>query len=86
MLKFEYTDNKGKHSHRVVFPIVEPGDSYLAIDLSEFDEDEQKAYAEELKMIEEQVKELWSAELDRLGLKHNWRRFKTERMENVEND
>jgi hypothetical protein len=79
---FSYKSVKGKHSDRAAFIISEPSDSYFAIDLSEFPEDEQSYYAGILKDIyETNQKELKEA-LRTLGLAGNYRRFKEEGVNN----
>lgn len=72
LLEFDYTDAKGKHTHRVVWPINGPSDKYFVIDLSEFP-------TEERKFLEQSLNEIYAVymeEIRQLGLAHNYRYFK----------
>lgn len=74
--RFKYTKQNGDVSERTVFVIQQPTDNLLAIDLSEFEPEEQVAYEEQLQTIHNEF-------LDRIrevGLNRNWRAFKKSRM------
>jgi hypothetical protein len=45
--EFTYTDAKGKVTQRKVLVIQEPSNKLMGIDVSEIDEDDRKAFAEE---------------------------------------
>jgi hypothetical protein len=75
VVEFDYTDAKGKQSHRVVFPLAKPSDRYFAIDLTEFDESERAFYVNELQAMYKVMEE----EIRQLGLGSNYRYFIEER-------
>ena len=70
-----YVDSKGKETSRVVYVIHPVTDTMLALDLSEFDKDEQEYYTQELTRIDDMVKQ----EIAGLGLRSNYRNFKKDR-------
>ena len=72
ILEFDYVDAKGKHSHRVIWPIVAPGDKYFGIDLTEFDEPERKFLTTALN----DIYTVYLEEIKQLGLGSNYRYFK----------
>lgn len=82
MIEFDYTDAKGKHSHRHFWVLSAPSDSYYGYDLTEFDPDEREVYMEAL---EELMSDFYRG-VSELGLKHNFRRFKEERVELVSDE
>lgn len=63
-------------SSRVVWEIHPASDKMLAIDLSEFSEEERDYYIEQLTAIYQVLKE----DIKQLGLNSNYRYFKKERM------
>lgn len=72
LIEFDYVDSKGKHSHRVVYPVAIPTDKYLTLDLSEFS-------AEEREFLKDQLNDIYSIymeEIRQLGLSSNYRYFK----------
>ena len=79
MKEFDYTDAKGKHTHRVVYELSPVSDKMLAIDLTEFSEEERNFYAEQLENLHAVMKE----EIKQLGLGNNYRFFKEEGITNV---
>lgn len=72
ILEFDYVDAKGKHSHRVVWPIAGPSDKYFGIDLSEFSAEEQEFLSNAL----DEIYSVYLAEIKGLGLGSNYRYFK----------
>lgn len=75
MINFKYRKViGGEETDRAVFPISKPSDFLHAIDLSEFDKEEQEYYFKSLSNLFYQVKE----EIDNLGLGNNYRNFKEE--------
>ena len=80
LIEFDYVDAKGKHSHRVVYPISQPGDKYFVLDLSEFGEEEREFLQESL----DQIHSVYMEEIRQLGLGHNYRYFKEDGISNVQ--
>lgn len=74
LLEFDYVDAKGKHSHRVVWPISIPSDKYFGVDLSEFADDEREFLKDQLDAIYN----VYLEEIKQLGLGSNYRYFKEE--------
>ena len=72
LIEFDYTDAKGKHSHRVIWPIAGPSDKYFAVDLSEFSEMEREFLMDQLNSIHN----VYLEEIKQLGLGNNYRYFK----------
>ena len=79
---FIYTSVGGKTSERDAFIFSLPSDSFFGYELSEFDEVEAAAYAEALRDIYKDVEESMYEAIDELGLKHNFRRFKADGVNN----
>ena len=75
--KFQYKDTKGKETDREVYMIASPSDKYFGLDLTEFSEQEREYYIDELANLDEFIKDTVS----QLGLKHNYRYFKKDKME-----
>jgi hypothetical protein len=67
---------EGEISERYVWEIHPASDKMLAIDLSEFDENDRAYYVEQLKDIYETLKE----DIKQLGLNSNYRYFKKDRI------
>ena len=78
MKRFTYEKPDGEISDRSLFVLNKPSDSYFGVDLSEFTIDEQTKYNRMLERLMESVAE----EIEVMGLKHNYRRFKEERIRN----
>ena len=76
MKGFTYTKPNGEVSERKLYVINFPSDSYFGIDLSEFSEEEQDYYNKALTELHKGVED----EIEKLGLAHNYRRFKEDRM------
>lgn len=74
--QFTYRKPEGEVSNRFVWEVHPASDKMLAIDLSEFDEDERIYLSGELQNIFEVMKE----EIKQLGLGHNYRYFKKDRI------
>lgn len=71
-MEFDYVDAKGKHSHRVIWPIAGPSDKFFAVDLSEFNDEEREYYKKAL----DDIHAVYMEEIRQLGLGHNYRYFK----------
>ncbi len=76
MIKFQYTKPNDEVSNRCLFVLNKPSDSYFGIDLSEFNEEEKAQYNLMLEGLMASV----AKEIENLGLHHNYRRFKEERI------
>jgi hypothetical protein len=76
MKHFTYEKPDGEVSDRSLFVLNKPSDSYFGLDLSEFTVEERMKYNKMLKRLMESVAE----EIEVMGLKHNYRRFKEERI------
>lgn len=76
MKQFTYTKENGEVSSRNLFVLNSPSDSYFGIDLSEFSTEEQTQYNKMLETLMESVSE----EIQNMGLNHNYRRFKENRI------
>jgi hypothetical protein len=76
MKQFTYQKPDGEVSERSLFVLNKPSDSYFGIDLSEFSVLEQGQYNTMLERLMDSVAE----EIEVMGLKHNYRRFKEERI------
>ena len=74
VVEFDYVDAKGKHSHRVIWPIAGPSGKYFGIDLSEFSKEERETYVEALN----DIYAVYLEEIKQLGLGHNYRYFQEE--------
>lgn len=82
-IEFTYTDAKGKESTRTLVVLVAPNSSYEGIDVSAMPNDEFAAFAQEYSTLrEKQIKELQELQ-EKFDLKHNYRKFLTERMDNL---
>lgn len=75
---FKYRKPNGDESHRDVFVISSPSESYLTIDLSEFDDDEKEEYLDELENAKQYLADI----INELGLKTNYRNFRNDRIVN----
>lgn len=73
---FLYKKADGEVSKRLIFVLNSPSDSYFGIDLSEFDQQDQNNYRLMLESMMDSVKE----EIEKMGLEHNYRRFKEDRI------
>lgn len=72
MLKrITYRKKNKEVTERVVYPIQEPCDSMLAIDLTEFSEEERENY----QVILEEMSKAFKDAINEVGLSHNYRRF-----------
>ena len=80
VMKFNYTDAKGKHTTRTAYMLHNPSDMYLALDLTEFDQEDQAEY---IKMLEELDKVFFDT-IKEIGLGKQFRYFKPERLEKME--
>lgn len=77
ILEFDYTDVKGKQSHRIVWPIAGPSDKYFAVDLTEFEQEEREFLTQALN----DIYTVYLAEIKALGLGSNYRYFKEQNVE-----
>lgn len=73
---FTYKDAKGKVTQRKVWEVHPATDLMLALDLSEYDEEEQEFFIEQLQWLDETFANF----ISELGLKSNYRTFKKERI------
>lgn len=80
VMKFNYTDAKDKHTTRIAYILHAPSDKFLALDLTEFDKEEQDQYIAELEELDEAFKEA----IKEIGLSKQFRYFKPERLEKLE--
>lgn len=78
LVEFDYVDAKGKHSHRIVYPLYKPTDNLFSIDLSEFALEEREFLTEALNDIHR----VYLEEIKQLGLGANYRYFKKDNIEN----
>jgi len=82
-IEFTYTDAKGKVSTRTLVALSGPKDSYEGIDVSNMPADE---FGEFLAAYDElhkkQLQELYTLQ-EKFDLKHNYRKFLTERMTDI---
>lgn len=78
---FTYTDSKGKVTRRVAYMIKPASPNNLAIDLTEFNEEEQAVFNSALNEIGQTIEEFYKTELKALGLSNNYRMFKPEGMQ-----
>lgn len=74
---FTYTKPNGESSTRAVVVLREPTDMMLALDLTEFTEEEQVVYEEEV----EQIQLMFKAAITDLGLGSQYRCFKKDGIE-----
>jgi len=74
LIEFDYVDSKGKHSHRIAWPVSGPGDKHLVIDLSEFPPEEREFLRDQLN----DIYAVYLEEIKQLGLGNNYRYFKEE--------
>lgn len=74
---FTYKDAKGKVTQRKVWEVHPASDLMLALDLSEYDEEEQAFFIEQLEWLDTTFNKFVSE----LGLKNNYRTFKKDRIE-----
>ena len=76
--KFSYTSvgPNPKTKQRDAFIFSMPGDSFYGYEISEFSEEEAKAYTEALTDIFYEAEKMVAEAVEELGLKHNFRRFK----------
>lgn len=79
LIEFDYVDAKGKHSHRIVWPITKPTEDYFSIDLTEYSETERD-------FIQEQLNDIYAVmleEIKQLSLDSNYRLFKSKNITNL---
>lgn len=82
-IEFTYTDAKGKVSSRTLVVVSGPKDAYEGIDVSAMPNDEFAAFMQEYgDLRDKQIKELQELQ-EKFDLKHNYRKFLTERMDNL---
>ena len=79
LIEFDYIDSKGKHSHRIIWPVNGPTDKYLGIDLSEFPPEEQEFLKDQL----DDIYNVYLEEIKQLGLGSNYRYFKEENISGI---
>lgn len=83
VIEFDYTDAKGKKTHRVALALTSPSESYYTIDLQELSQEEQGQFLAEMRKAKEQY-DIHVAELmAEYDIKHNFRRFLASNMENI---
>lgn len=83
-MSFRYTKPDGDVSTRVFIPLVSPSANYFGIDISELSADEQLAMETQFKMIEDQKQAQLSELMQKFDIRHNFRSFSPERMQDVE--
>ena len=82
-IEFTYTKADGSVSTRMLVPVITPANYYEGIDVSQMPNDEFAAFAVAYSELrEKQIKELQALQ-EGFDLKHNYRRFLTERMSNI---
>lgn len=77
MRTIKYTKKDGKSSERFVHIISEPGDCYLAIDFSEYNEEEREIYESQFLELHDEYLQA----IKDIGLGSNYRWFKGEGLE-----
>ncbi len=84
ILSFNYTDVKGKQSHRTLAVSIEPGDKYAGVDISELLASDIADYSEEC----DNAKADYLYKLETINrnfdLKHNYRQFTASKMTDIE--
>lgn len=83
ILEFNYTDAKGSKTKRTVIELVPATDSPLTIDVAEMSPEDQLALLDDLKAAKAIYDEHIAEIMARHDVKHNFRRFLAERMENI---
>ena len=79
---FTYEKDNGETSDRCVFVISPASDNMLTIDLSEFIPEERDYYEAELTRIHNEFLE----NIEEIGLKRNWRSFKSKGIKPLKGD
>lgn len=82
-IEFTYTDAKGKESTRTLVVLVSPNSAYEGIDVSAMPNDEFAAFASEYSQLQQKHVEEMQTLQEKFDLKHNYRKFLTERMDNL---
>ena len=83
LVKFTYTDVKGKTKGRTVLVTSEPSDKLKGIDMSELEHDEVLEFSNEYAAIQETFYAALEALKDNYDLKHNFRQFFANKIESM---
>ncbi len=83
IISFGYTKENGDKSERVIIKLKEPCPNYFGIDISELDLEDQVAFDEAFSLLKEEHASKINDLMVKFDVKHNFRTFKPERMENI---
>ena len=81
--EFNYTDAKGKKSHRVVYVTSKPTDKLSGIDLSELSQVDQARYSLAHDALLQEYLDNVAALQAAMDVKHKYRQFFPNKMESV---
>lgn len=84
--EFDYTDLKGKDSHRVLLVTGTPSNKYSGIDLTNIDEEEAGMFINEYASLQDLFNQAVENLKEKYDLKHSFRQFIQENMRNITTD
>jgi len=83
LLDFEYTKKNGEFSKRTVAVVQEPQRFIEGIDVTDLDVDSFADFVNQYSKLLDEYKYLQAELINKYDLRHNYRRFIPENMENV---
>lgn len=86
IVEFDYTDLKGKDSHRVLLVTGTPSNKYSGIDLTNTDEEEAGMFINEYASLQDTFNQAVENLKEKYDLKHSFRQFIDTNMKNITYD
>lgn len=83
-MSFSYTKPNGDVSSRVFIPLVTPNANYFGVDISELSLEDQVAIELDFKDLEDERTKKVAELMSKYDIRHSFRTFSPERMNNVE--
>lgn len=86
LIEFNYTKSDGSQSQRAVIELQQPSKYVEGIDVTQMPEQDFALFCREFSFLKQTQHEQTMALLNRFDLKHNYRRFIPEQMQQVTQD
>ena len=83
IMAFKYQKDEDKLVDKVFVPITVPSEKYFGIDVTELDIDDQVSFEEEMNLIFLDQKDKIADLMNRFDLKHKYRYFFANKMQDV---
>lgn len=84
LVEFDYTKANGKKSQRAVLVVHEPSELLAGIDVSELDAECLADFLQDYRQVKNREHEAMMQVIHKHDLKHNFRQFYPDRMQNAE--